>query len=67
MRVGGATRGNLLASLLVMAERSLTVAQLATTDLWFADESASAQEVAVEMNRLKYDVAPVGDPTTPLR
>ena len=53
--VGAATRGNVLASLLVIAERSLTVAQLATTELWRPDESAPAQQVAAEMKTLGYD------------
>lgn len=65
MPVGAATRENLLASLLLIAERSLTVAQLATTDLWCPDESLPVEQVAAEMKTLGFDVAPVGEP--PLR
>lgn len=49
-----------LDSLLAIAERAVTVSDLVGgQELWFADPSRPAEEVAAEMRRLSYDVAPL--------
>jgi len=52
-----------LASLLGVAERAITVADLATTELWYVEPEWSAQQIADRLQIRSFDAAPLrGDP-----
>jgi hypothetical protein len=63
---GGAIPANFLPSLLSIAEETLTVAHLATTELWMAIPSRSCRAVARDMSRRGFDAAPLRE-TPPVR
>ncbi len=56
---GPAVPVNALPSLLSIAENALTVAHLATTDLWWASPKSSCRVVARTMQERGFDLAPV--------
>jgi hypothetical protein len=52
-----------LASLLGVAERAITVADLATTELWYVEPEWSAEQTADRLRARSFDAAPLrGDP-----
>ena len=52
-----------LASLLGVAERAITVADLATTELWYVEQEWSAAKTADGLRTRSFDAAPLrGDP-----
>lgn len=52
-----------LASLLVVAERAITVTDLATTELWYVEPEWSAAQTADCLRAKSFDAAPLrGDP-----
>jgi len=52
-----------LASLLGVAERAITVADLATTELWYVEPEWSAEQTADGLRARSFDAAPLrGDP-----